>query len=288
LPKEVQEALEDARLGKGHKSLIRRIHKLVAEREEERTQRMELEAKIESRKEVQPGEEDPSVEPGAETRTTSGVWDSHPEVAKIQGELEHADRIIRWARQNPDGGQLPDGKGGQMDFDADQVERILQNTLDHRTDLRADRRLLERKLQEDAVRQADEAHKQALEVYPWMGQKESPEFRMATEIMAQVGINPQAQIRMPSWRMLIGDLVAGRMAREGRGSQATASASLQPRKPSAPSEPTRQPGRPAPARRRAVEEAELEEVEGQFASTGKTADLAQKFAARRRARQAVA
>lgn len=290
---EVLEAIQAANLNPPIQDMVKRIAKVTAARKEEELRRMQLEQQVEElrSKLENPGQkpQDPElIQQERQPVPKQGLFDAHPAMARVTEHMQQVESIIRWARENPDGGALPDGSDHPTEYTASQVEAILLNAMDQRTDLRADRRVLETRLKEEAVRKADEEHGKALQVYPWMADQESSEFRVATQLVTQLGVTPEVQFRMPDWRMLIGDLVTGRMAREGKASPRTPAAAINPRRVPADTEPTRQPGAPTGQRRRSAEEAVLEETDARFATTGSTRDLAQKLAARRRARQASA
>lgn len=294
LDPEVLEALEAAKLNPPTHEMVKRIAKVTAARKEEEFKRQQLEQELEKlRAQVKQGVPASEEEPAAprahqDPEAPKGLFSDHPEMRRVTTTLQQVEGIIRWARDNPDGGPLPDGSDSPVEYTASQVEAILQNAIDQRTDLRADRRVLEARLKDEAMRKAEEEHGKALETYPWMADPETQEFRVATALIERFGITPEVQLRMPDWRLMIGDLVAGRLAREGRGAARQAAPALTPSRAPMATEPTHQPGRPAGQRRRSAEEAVLEEADVQFAQTGSTRALGAKLAARRRARQASA
>jgi hypothetical protein len=276
LPAEIVEAMEIAKAqdgGKGKADLLKRVYKLVDQRDTERNARLAAE---ETNRKLAGQLEAAGKNPEAATVTaSSGV---HPAVAELVGELTNVDHWLGWCKQHAEGGEVPDGKGGSVKLNAANVGQIYDDLTNQRSELVA------RKVQtQSAVKQAftdtyRQVHAAAVVRYPWVAKPEAAEHvRMQALLKQMPGLK-----QFPDYELVVGDYFRGEQARMAdEKARAAGKINGQP----ARREPARVAIAPAAT---GAEEAKpaakaIQETESKFQKSGRTADLAKSFSARARA-----
>jgi hypothetical protein len=118
-------------------------------------------------------------------------------------ELQAAERreraIFRWALENehnPDGADMPDGKGGKVHFEPEEIRRIKINTYDLLNQVEPRREFLREKTTRETA---------ATEVYPWLRSiKEGP----GAEVQKLIEDRPYLR-QSPDYKLLAADAVVG-------------------------------------------------------------------------------
>jgi len=272
---ELAAAIAEAKAGgnKGAADLLKRVHKLVDARDTERNGRLAAQQELETtRAELEQAKSAPA-KPGGPV--SADPVQGHPEVARLNQEIAAVDAYLEFADANPEGGELPDGKGGKEFFDAAKIRNIRRNSEKLRQDLVA-----ERATTAGAVKQAHAAayqqfHGAALKLYPWIANPKSPE---SIDMQRMLGALPQLKT-FPDHEVVLGDYIRGKQARLA----AEKTAATAPRRVVAKVPAKVVTAAPASAPR-AKEGDEVERAQKQFEKTGRGTDLAKSFAASRNAR----
>jgi hypothetical protein len=277
LPEELSDAMEVARAdGKtGTAKLLKRVHRLVDERDTQRNQRLAVEEQLEQmRREVSELREQKTA---PRESVPAGM---HPEVAKVVSEIQKVDAWLMRCRANRDGMTVPDGKGGEISLDAEQVDTLREQLTNERTDLATQRRLVEHDVQAAFAASHAQFHRQALEVFPFYKDAKSPE---SIELQAILKVFPQLK-SSPDYEIVLGHYFRGKALYEAE-QKAKAKGNGGVRKATAAREPTKvlaeAPGGAVSAK--PAREKSAEESEKAFAKSGSTKDLAKMFAAKARA-----
>ena len=284
LPPEVAEAIEIAKAqdgGKGKAQLLQRVHKLVDERDTERNARLAAEEKVTRMTTELDDARKGKAQPAAPT------GDLHPAVAEVVGEIRNVDQwlgTLRKAQPALNNGtqselQIPDGKGGMTSLSADQVNNLVDDLTNQRTELVA------RKVQtEGAVKQAfretyRQVHAQAVREYPWLDKTDSPQTVRMQEMLKAIPSLKQ----YPDYELVMGDYFAGQAARLAR--QKAARMTPATKVPVKTPEPPRVPiaGGAGGGTGEKPGDGDATEADKQFEKTGKVGDLAKSFSAKARA-----
>jgi hypothetical protein len=225
-----------------------RVDKLTAQKKALEERLAALEAKINSSGESHKVEPLP-VQP-------SNPFSQLATEAEVRAEYARAEEVISWAEENEDGAVIKGKDGAEVEYTAEQVRAIRRNAERAiRTHLPSQQQYLRERARFDAV---------ADKVYPWLGDRSSPEFAAAAEVLRAF---PEIQ-RFPEFRVAIGDLVEGRKLREAKAKE---KASVKPVKV-APKLAPKQKSAPAKAPRR--DEKLTDAKKRLFSSGGSEAELA--------------
>jgi hypothetical protein len=282
-------ALADA--PQGAKKLLKRIHKLVDQRDQERNERLALQARLAAVEQGRNGPSDAEAMEGRGQRTedrgqqpqqqAGGDWvDRVPQVAKLNERLASLNEMVAWCRKNPDGGEVPDGKGGMVEIDAETAARARENAEAERAELTAERAALRTQFRQRAEQDRQQFDAVAKTEYPWTADESSPEFKEASVIFR---VMPQLR-DLPSARLAMADWYAGKKAREAKAAaqQGKGKATVPATKPKPAAEPTPVgtggSGKGGGARRGGDE---VEVLAKKQRSSGRVSDLARVFAAKR-------
>lgn len=259
--------------------LQKRIPKLVDQRDTERNARLTAEAEREQLR----TELVDARGKATETVALPGNGTLHPEVAKVVGELNNVDHWLGWCEQYPEGGELPDGKGGKLELTEAQVKEMRRTLQNERTEVVARKVQTEREVRAEYQQQYQQHHTKAVAEYPWMTKETAPEHQ---EMQAILKVAPWFK-QSPDFELALGDFIAGKAMRLAKAKAKPANGVL-PRKVTPSREPTRVVAEPpgSSAARKAPGKARKDEADAQFKKTGRTSDLAKSFAAERQASRA--
>lgn len=282
LPAELADAIEIAK-GDGKQGLAKvlvRLHKLVDQRDTERNARLAsderiaaLELQVKEAKETAAAPNAPSALNG----------DRHPAVQEVAAQLDNVDHWLNWCFDNPDGGEIPDGKGGKINLDAAGV-RTAQRGLDRqRSELVARKVNVEASVKEAFTSAYTTQHAVAQKTYPELFVKDSPDAKIAAEFLR---VMPQLK-QFPDYEVVIGRYLRGMKLELAQTKAATNGGT---KKPAPPREPTpvstEAPGGTRSAERGASSgDKEVKEAEERYRKSGRTADLARLNAAKMRAQR---
>lgn len=135
--------------------------------------------------------------------------------------------LRRWARMNPDGGELPDGKGGKIEKTAEEVRTILADAEEMLEEhVPARQRYLEQRRTFD---------QQATEAYSWLKDTKSPAAIAHAALMRQYAPILRA---IPEARLVMADALVGASMRIQASKQAAAAkAGGAEKKPTLPGRP---------------------------------------------------
>lgn len=286
LPKELEDAMEIAKADgkKGVAQLLKRVKTLVDQRDTERNGRLTTaEENAQLRAELQAARNGKS-----ETRNGSSNGFTHPEVARVTEELANVDHWLGFIEdslptlEEPDQVvEIPNGKGGKIRANAQQLTALQRDLQTQRTELVAERKIVEKQTQQAWNDSFKEHHAVAVREFPWLKNPNSPEHQQMQAILKVFPAFKQS----PDYELAIGDFLAGKALREARAKTKGAATT---RKAPPSREPTKvvtdAPG--GGANREASVDKEVKAAEAQFKKTGKTSDLAKLNAAKARAHRA--
>lgn len=281
LPAELAAAIAEAKAAgnKGTADLLKRVHKVVDQRDGERMGRLQAERQVEQLT-AQVAELQTAGGKGggkAEASHTGNPVADHPAVRQVVGQIREVDQYIAWAEENSEGGELPDPTTGKGVFmDAAKVAQMRRNGERLRQELVAQKVQAQQTVQANHEQAYQQFHAQAVKAYPELAKKDSPQSVEARQFLQAM---PQLK-SFPDYELVIGDYIRGRTARMNAAkTQASA-----PRKVAA-----REPARVVAEAPGAVttgggdNEGEAKKSRKQFEKSGRMTDLAKSFAAQRRA-----
>lgn len=284
LPAELADAIEIAK-GDGKQGLAKvlvRLHKLVDQRDTERNARLASDERI-AALELQVKEAKESA--GAPNAPSALNGDRHPAIQEVAAQLDNVDHWLNWCFDNPDGGEIPDGKGGKINLDAAGV-RTAQRGLDRqRSELVARKVNVEASVKEAFTSAYTTQHAVAQKTYPELFVKDSPDAKIAAEFLR---VMPQLK-QFPDYEVVIGRYIKGMKLELAQTKAATNGGT---KKPAPPREPTPvSTEAPGGAERGSVTRStsgdkEVKEAEERYRKSGRTADLARLNAAKARAQRA--
>lgn len=265
--------------GKKHEHLQQRIDELTGARKAAEGQVAQLRERLATYE---------AHESGA---LAEGPLDTITDLAALDKLDQRTASLHEWALRNPDGGKLPDGKGGETEFTREEVAHINASTHTRATrDIPARRQWLQARGLHDA---------EAVKSYPWLKDtakgdgaiiqkvlESNPRLLTALPNIRLVAANALIGERLRSAGIVVDDALIQRLVKEKGGKQPAAGAkpaatasrpAIAPRAPAAPGRASVQPARrPAGA-------AESRAADKRFQqSSGSVDDVAASIAAKLR------
>lgn len=282
LPAELAAAIAEAKEGgqKGLASVLKRVHTLVDQRDTERNLRLTAERELESAQaELQEAAKGNGARPAA--AASNDPIEGHQAVVALRTQLNEMKAYLAWTDANPEGGTMPDGKGGEVEFSAAQVRQMRQNADEKRTELVSELTQTKAavKQQFHAVQQQSDAV--AVKLYPWLAQKENPSYLRVQQMLKAL----PALAAFPDAKLILGRYERGRLAEEAE----LKAKKLAPKTaPKQPAKVVATAGTVTTERRKAGAQDgdEVKQTQKQFEGSGRFGDMAKQFAAERRAKTA--
>jgi len=239
-------------------SVNKRIAKVVAKRKEleeqlatKEAEMAELEAKVkelsEAKEEAPPPQVAPELDPVLRNPEIKKLWEQEQ---SAHGALQKASELLRLSRRSPDAVLATlkqDHKKEFVDIDEarDFLEIVKENASLMRQELAGKRSLATQRHVQKIEQEAQKHHDTAVKAYPWLPKKDSSEGKVAQSILKRFPalLDP---LSVPDGMVILGDLVAGQMAREARAKAPAAPAAPPPKLPTPGKAPTatRPTGRP--------------------------------------------
>jgi hypothetical protein len=271
-------AAEDGRspeeLPKGVRELQARVNKLTARAKAAE----ELVAKLRA----------PGSEGRAATADVAAAGDGrgpgpgHPELQRLDEQLGQYRTAIRFAEENPDGGEFADERGNKRFFDAAAIRAIRRNAEESRQIAIAERTTLAHQLRATAAAERARYESEATKAYPWLADPESPESIELREVFEQA---PDLR-RFPDATQWVADAIAGRKLRVEGAAKAAPKPGTPMRKPAGGSRtPPPVVSRPAAAAPKVTPmQRAVVEAEEAFKKSGKARDYSRLLSAQQAAR----
>jgi len=181
----------------------------------------------------------------------------------LQNELAQKRALLKWADENPDGASLSDDQGQEITYTPEQVRAVKLSAMEDLGDLRGQLRTHQAGLE----KARDYWQGQALKAYPQLADpahEDSKNIEMMFEKIPWLREVPDALLSLA-------DMLAGRALRSRRQPSPAAPATRVPA--AAPSAPARTPDSGIPQT--------VKQAHETFLQTGRTEDLARRFAAQR-------
>ena len=144
---------------------------------------------------------------------------------QIEAEKQKARDLRKWCRRNRDGAVV-NGKNGEVEYDADQIQDILENAEDA-----LDTHLPER---ERFVEANAYWEPEAEKAYPWINDRSSSEHKLFNQALKAF---PAIQ-SLPDYKILLGDMLVGRALRMSKESGKADPIKKPKAKPKAPKQPS--------------------------------------------------
>lgn len=274
LPPELVEAIAELKGAgeQGKAKLLKRVHVVVDQRDTERMGRLAAERDNETLR--------AQVEQLAAGRQPEGAAVSedpvanHPEVQKVAQSLATLDAYLDWAEQNPDGGEMADGKGGKTFIDAATVAKIKRNGERGRTELLVLKQSAESNVRQQHADASRQFHGQAVKLYPWLADTKSEQYAHMNKMFeALPGLKS-----FPDRELVIGRYMRG-LELERVATAAGNGNGKAKRLVKIPARVVAELGELAPL---SEENGDGAKEQKQFEKTGRVKDLASSFAAKRR------
>lgn len=168
----------------------KRIDELTAARTKAEAEAAQLREQLAAAKQTAPNPLDPFV-----------LVDSEQDLAAA---VDREERFMEWVMANegnPDGADLPDGKGGTIHFDADQIRQMKVNT--YRILRTADKR-------REFIRQRAEREREATAAYPWL---KNTKDGLGAELQQVIEARPYLR-QSTDYRQFAADAVIGARLRQ--------------------------------------------------------------------------
>ena len=147
---------------------------------------------------------------------------------QIDAERQKAKDLRRWCRKNRDGAVI-NGKNGEVEYDSDQIEDILENAEEA-----LDTHLPER---EKFLEASAYWEPEAVKAYPWIDDRGSNEYKLFNQALKAF---PQVKA-LPDYKILLGDMLVGRalrMSKETTEPESKIKAKAKPKAPKQPAAPS--------------------------------------------------
>jgi hypothetical protein len=133
------------------------------------------------------------------------------QLGEIDKQVDGIDKLLIWAKRNPEGGTLRDKDGKEVEVDADYVIEM-SDKLELRKrqlDREASRLIAKReaRLSQVAVEEQEQVKtvaKKALELYPWLNDPKSAEWKKADQFVKE---NPDIRL-LRNWPLIVGQVIA--------------------------------------------------------------------------------
>ena len=263
LPPEIAEAIAEAISDPDKQSLtrklVKRIHKLVAQRNERDVKIAEL--------------EQPAKPPEAPAKEASAPTSDDPRLVAYDSQLKLLTSALRRLDSNPHGLTVEAEGGSAVELDADQVATLRQEYADKRTELISRRATVQVQVESEHKQTVQAAWSQAAIAYPWITQKESPEFKLAVAELQSFSPSIRATLQAdPGFPMMIARYVAGLKLEAPGGRSAVQAPMRKPR--TAGQTPTQVVAAPAAVGPKVPAQAQaLKEADEQYRRTGSIKDL---------------
>jgi hypothetical protein len=277
-----QEQEQDGAKGleKAHRKALKRIDSL--------TKRLRtLESQVAGREEGD-GEPPKGGTPTIARNGAEQAFAGHPVISEINASLNVINGALRFADENPDGGEYVDDAGNKKEYTAAQVRTIRRNAEQSRTELLTERAAITQHLRTQHQTAAAAAEKELARDYPKLVDTESEEH---VEFQQWVKVASPALKAFPDWKLMIADAIHGRAARLAKAAAAKngngqvkklGSPMTKPKGSNEPPNVVTQAAAGAP--RVNVKQKEAQQADEAFQKSGRTEDLAKSFSAKKRAR----
>jgi hypothetical protein len=195
---------------------------------------------------------------------------SHPELAKADQALQQTEALLAWVDENPEGGEIQLEKGPR-EVSAAEVRSWRTKLTSTLARQHGEKAALVARLEQDRNSEFQRNQVEAVKVYPWLAQKDSPEMEQALDIVQELkrDFSPQVfneLMTSPRRLQLIGAIVTGRKSRD-----ATPAATKPVAKPAA--RPTPQPGAPSAKAPAVNADDQIAKAKAEFERTGSDESL---------------
>lgn len=251
------------------KDMARRIATIAAERDEERSKRVELETKLQA-------------QPANAGAQELGPDDELVAMDRRLAELDHALVVIE---SNPDSYtfKTPDGK--EVELGPEELRSLKVKYMRDAAALTAKRETYATQLEQTRKAERAQADQLALQNYPWLAKRDAPETQVAIRELAGLPRHVRDAIKaLPGYNLFIARYTRGLMLE-------------QQAKPAAPAVPMRKPASngqratpvvagPAAKPKVSPVQTQLAQAEAKLRKTGSAADYAQVRALRRQIKSA--
>lgn len=238
------------------------------------------------------GEEGAAKGGAPATRAGADPFSNHPVIAEINANLTVVNHALRFADENPDGGEYTDEKGGKREFTAAEVRTIRRNAEASRTELLTERAATLQSLRSAHQAEATKADKEFAAAYPKLTKRDTAEGIEFEETVRQA---PELK-RFPDYKLWIADAMAGRAARlakakaganSGKNGQAVRPLGAPMVKPKGSNEPPNVVTQAAAGAPRVnAKQKDAQVARETFQKSGRVEDLAVMFSRNKAARQA--
>lgn len=275
---DLQAAIDEAKKSgpKGLDKVLKRLHRVVDQRDTERVGRLQAEEKLQ-----QVSQENEQLKQNRPADSTPAVdrFSKDPAVAALDKKLANANAIIEWADENPEGGMI-----GDNEFTAEQVRKLKRTAEADRVSASADRSALVAQIRSEDAKAEKEFTSFAHALMPSLAKKDSPEALLREQIFeAFPALKELPGREMAAMRYILGMQKEQELIKEFQAKQKLGKPMV---KPPGGNQPPKVATRPvAGAPKVDAKQAQADAANSQFKKSGSVNDLAKRFAETSRARK---
>lgn len=190
--------------------MAKRIKTLVDDRDRERNRRLELE---------RAGQPNETQEPEANRQQAEPPVNDA--VQRIEAEIGKMRAALKTIAQNPDGYEVKDNDGNVVQtLSPEQLNEIRLDAESKLAELNAEKRIVQRELQQKLESEREAATSLAVREYPWVNNKQAPEYQLAITELRQLGPVAAELRKSPAFALIVGRYIRGLQAEQAAAAQA--------------------------------------------------------------------
>ena len=188
--------------------MAKRIKSFKDERDAERNERLRLQQEIAELK----------GKPPAEATAAPAEATAHPALAAIDQEIKKLEDTLEIIEGNPDGYSWTNKEGETQSLTAEELRALKPQYSRRLRALEAKRASEETQLAAQIQQRRQAAAAQARQLYPWVNQKDSPEYKLAVQSLNAMGPVAARQLaENPEFELIMGRFITGLLAEQKAG-----------------------------------------------------------------------
>lgn len=212
LDEEILAAVKDAGTApdaqKAVAKMAKRIKSFKDERDAERNERLRLQQEIATLK----------AKPQAATTAATAEAVSNPAIAALNEQISKIEEALEVIATNPDGYSWTTTDGKEKSLSGEELRTMSgQHNKQLRT-LEAKRAHEETRMEAQAAEQRSAAMTQARQLYPWITQQDSQEYKLAMDALRAMGpAASRSLVQNPEFELIMGRFITGLQAEQKVG-----------------------------------------------------------------------
>lgn len=215
----IQQAIREAAMAPDKAQAVakmaKRIKTVVDERDAERNQRLALQQQLTQGQPTEPAEQP--------TRAESAPTPTNDKIAEIDAKITTVRRALATIAANPNGYDVTNDKGEvTRSLSAEQLAQLQIDASVELGELSAEKKIIQRELQQQEEAQRAEASTTAIREYPWVNNREAPEYQLAVQELRQLGPVAAELRKSPAFALIVGRYIRGLQAERSAAAQSAA------------------------------------------------------------------